>query len=272
MINRINTNTIPFRGMHKTKVESYNKENIDFLNHTTDFFRYNFSNSDLTDEFLIDYLSDLQTKKPISIVSAGCSYGEEPYSYAIGLQHLEPKVQISAFDVSKKVIECAKKGVYVLDEYEKKYFSEPDDTYDDFKKEIIANFKENFECIDEENQKYKLKDGCLNNCNFFQADIRDISKHYKANSQDLILCRNVLYHLENVAFDAPDEFQDVFEQLYDIVKPNGLVCLDSYEYDIYDEYMKKEGFIQPFEERPWIYKKPNRPSARLISFFRNKLH
>lgn len=272
MISRINTNMVSFCGTHKVRVELYNKKNIDFLNHTTDFFRYNFSKKDLTDEFLIDYLSTKQSKNPISIVSAGCSYGEEPYSYAIGLEHLEPKAQISAFDISKDVIECAKNGAYTLDEFEKKYFSSLDNAYDDFKKEILKSFQDNFECIDEENQKYKLKDGHLDNCNFFQADIRDISKYYKANSQDLILCRNVMYHLDNVAFETPDEFQDVFEQLFDIAKPNGLVCFDSNEFEIYDEHMKKEGFIQPFSERPWIYQKPNRQSARLISFIRNKLH
>lgn len=272
MISRININTMPFCGIHKTKVEPYRKEKIDFLNHTTDFFRYNFSKTDLTDEFLINYLYDLESKKPISIVSAGCSYGEEPYGYAVGLQYLEPKAQISAFDISEDVIEIAKEATYVLDKYEKEYFSAPDVSYDDFKEEIITSFRDNFECIDEENQKYRLKEGRLDNCHFFQADIRDISKHYKANSQDLVLCRNVLYHLDNVALEDPDDFQDVFEEIFDITKPGGLVCFDRREFEIYDYHMKKEGFKQPFAERPWIYQKPNKPSVKLISFFRNKLH
>ena len=65
----------------------------------------------------------LRTRSQINIWSAACSSGEEPYSIAMSLLEESPreaaaKVRIKASDISTRVLEKAKRGVYEADRFE----------------------------------------------------------------------------------------------------------------------------------------------------------
>jgi chemotaxis protein methyltransferase CheR len=65
----------------------------------------------------------LRTRSRIDIWSAACSSGEEPYSIAMSLLEESPreaaaKVRIKASDISTRMIEKAKRGVYPAERFE----------------------------------------------------------------------------------------------------------------------------------------------------------
>ena len=65
-------------------------------------------------------LPELKSRSRISIWSAACSSGEEPYSIAMSLLEetqvgLQTRVKIIASDISNRVLETARCGTYVMD-------------------------------------------------------------------------------------------------------------------------------------------------------------
>lgn len=83
-------------------------------------------------DFLNNYLARPASKnKPIRLWSAACSSGEEPYSLAISILECPQKLNASilATDISTRILQKAKNGVYPLDrlsgispEHQRKYF------------------------------------------------------------------------------------------------------------------------------------------------------
>ena len=246
---KVNSNySLNFSAIHKRNIETSNASRLAYLNHTSHFFRYA-----ETDEFLINLFRN-SNKKEINIASAGCSYGEEVYSYAIGLTNKDTK--INGFDISEEAIEHAKIGKYELDEYEMWYLNP---TYKQRKAQEYAlplrdilrkNFHNHFKKITK--TLYQLKPKSFKNCNFFVGNIKKTGSYFKETSQDLILCRNVLYHLPY------ENRKDVIAQFYSILKPEGLICLDSDTFIESSYEMKKQGFITPYPDKPWIFQKPKK--------------
>ena len=54
----------------------------------------------------------------------------------------------------------------------------------------------NFKCTSWRDYKFQRKHDCLKNCNFFVGDVTKTANYLEKDSQDLILCRYVLYHLD----------------------------------------------------------------------------
>ena len=76
---------------------------IGTLNHQSAFFR-----EPITDEIVQNYiLNNFSTADEINIVSGACSSGEEAKSYAMMLDSLNGKLNITGFDISPKVVEKA---------------------------------------------------------------------------------------------------------------------------------------------------------------------
>ena len=211
---------------------------------------------------MINYLSKLN-QDSINIVSAGCSYGEEAYSYAIGLID-KPNVQINAFDISQEAIKGAKKGEYVLSSQEKLYLDprrfplKSKNTKEPLQDKIQKDFMKNFRCVSWKDNKFKLKNGHLNNCNFFVGDITKTQEYFEKNSQDLILCRYVLYHLDE------ESKENALSQFYETLKPGGLLCFEvDDDFAVKSSTMFALGFTRPFFPNfPHIYQKPNNPIDR----------
>lgn len=119
---------------------------------------------------------------PISIWSAGCSSGEEPYSIVmLALEAgLEPgtDLRVYASDISRKVLQKARRGEYrpasfrdTSPELQKKYFSERDGCWrisDEVKRHVV----------------------------FTHLNLMDRGGLSLLGSMDVILCRNVIIYFD----------------------------------------------------------------------------
>jgi chemotaxis protein methyltransferase CheR len=119
---------------------------------------------------------------PVSIWSAGCSSGEEPYSIVMLAMEagLEPgrDLRVYASDISRKVLQKARRGEYrpasfrdTRPELQKKYFTERDGCWriaDDVKRHVV----------------------------FTHLNLMDRGRLSLLGSMDVILCRNVIIYFD----------------------------------------------------------------------------
>lgn len=159
----------------------------DFLDSVTTNLTRFFRNQAHYDTFINHVIPDLVEQKrksgdkKISIWSAGCSTGEEPYTNAMVLkEHLPPdfKIEVTASDLSLKSLMKAKEGLYlknrttgIPENYLKKYFIEQENGYK-IKPEIGDLIKFDY---------HNLK---------FGSNLRNL---------DIIFCRNVLIYFDEPA-------------------------------------------------------------------------
>lgn len=142
--------------------------------------------------------------KKLTIWSAACSTGDEPYSLVMALSAYVPlsQIKIIATDLSDEIIEKAKIGIYaeksvtsVPAEYKSKYFKKNGSFY-----QISDEIKK---CV--EFKKHNLlKDPFFNKCH-------------------LIVCRNVLIYFTEEAKDK------VFEDFYKSLCDGGMLFIGSTE-------------------------------------------
>ena len=146
----------------------------------------------------------IKEKKEISIWSAACSTGEEPYSIAIMLREHFPEVKatILATDIDETILNKAKQGIYDskalkdLPVHKKsKYFVYQDDQY-----HIVEDLKKNI--------TFKK---------------HDLLKDAYPSRMDLIVCRNVLIYFTEEAKEI------VYERLSDALNEQGVLFIGSTE-------------------------------------------
>ncbi len=126
--------------------EFYHKLVDKITTHETRFFRDESVFDALVKQIIPEWLEKNQISpsyinKILKIWSAGCSYGQEPYSIAMSINEhfpfLFPKTYILATDISKDVIERAQQGVFtdfemsrgVPDFIKNKYFDRVENGY-----------------------------------------------------------------------------------------------------------------------------------------------
>ena len=143
--------------------------------------------------------------KKLTILSAGCSTGEEPYSLAILLHEAianisQWQVEIIGLDINLRALEKAKQGIYgawslrtLSSEYKEKYFIQKKDEY-----ELLSNFKNVV--------KFKY-------FNLVDSDIETLKA--QIGIVDFIICRNVFIYF-NV-----DSVQKVINQFYQLLSNQG---------------------------------------------------
>jgi chemotaxis protein methyltransferase CheR len=119
---------------------------------------------------------------PVSIWSAGCSSGEEPYSIVMLAREagFEPgrHFRVYASDVSRRVLQVARRGVYrggafreTEEPLRRKYFVEKDGAWrihDDVKRHVV----------------------------FTRANLVEPAKSWVLGAMDVILCRNVIMYFD----------------------------------------------------------------------------
>lgn len=199
------------------------KEFVDYLTiNVTEFFR--------TPEKFVELetkvLPDLLVRTPrLSIWSAGCSIGAEPYSLAMILNDLTPGVKhrILATDLDVEMLAKAKQGVYTGNEFkniapsrEKKYFKQVDGTYaisDDIKSRV-------------EFQRHNLL------LDKFETGF------------DLILCRNVVIYFTEEAKDA------LYRRFFASLKSGGVLFVGGTEAILNFRDIGFQSYL------PFFYRKP----------------
>lgn len=149
--------------------------------------------------------------KKVSVWSAGCSTGEEPYTLAMVLSeyaHANPGLgfdySITATDISTRVLEAACKGIYqddriapVPNELKRRYFLRSRDA----SRGLVRVVPELREKID-----------------FSRVNLMD--ETYPVNSAlDIIFCRNVIIY-----FDKPTQ-ERLFAKFCEYLKPGGFIFI-----------------------------------------------
>jgi two-component system CheB/CheR fusion protein len=150
----------------------------DILIHVTGFFREPDSFVALTEVFE-EIVKARQDDTPIRAWVPGCSSGEEAYSLAIALlEHLDDRqdiqVQIFGTDVSQKMIDRARAGVY------------PQSAFESMSPERLRRF---FVSVD---GGYRVTTAVRERCVFAR---QDITRDPPFSKLDIVLCRNLLIYL-----------------------------------------------------------------------------
>ena len=150
----------------------------------------------------------LRTYPQLKIWHAGCASGEEVYSMAIILteEGLYERTQIYATDISGRVLEQAKDGVYAanrLEAFANAYRAAGGE----------RDFREYYS---EAYGRIVLRSALRTNIVFFQ---HDLVHDYALGEMNVILCRNVLIYFE------PPLRSRVFGMLQGGLCHNGFLCL-----------------------------------------------
>ena len=178
----------------------------------------------------------VQEKRPrLRIWCAACSTGQEPYSLAMMLDEnpslvAGKQVEILATDISKRVLEKAKSGLYSQFEVQRglpiqlmmKYFRQKDDLW-------------------------QISDKIRSMVTFKEFNLMDSPRGL--GQFDVIFCRNVLIY-----FDAPTKGK-VLENLAGIIQPNGYLLLGAAETVIgvtkkFEATKERRGLYQVVDSRP----------------------
>lgn len=162
--------------------------------------------------FSEEILSEIKNRKEnntkernLCIWSAGCSTGEEPYTIAMLIletgQFKDWNIEIFGNDISQRVLQVARKGVYTQSS-----FRSTD-------KNFIDKYFEPFD------GKYKIKDEVKNMVRFGYLNLIERNKMSLLRSMDVIFCRNVLIY-----FDIESK-KKVIHNFYDKLEDGGYLLL-----------------------------------------------
>ncbi len=158
----------------------------------------------LLEKEVIPYLTD-RFGKSLSIWSAACSTGDEPYSLVMLLSKFLPldKIKVYATDIDRLVMEKARIGLYHVkslkslpEEFLKKYFVQVND------------------------RTYQISES-IKKCVEFKQ--HDLLKDPYPKDQDLIICRNVLIYFTDEAKNK------IYESFNGALKKDGLLFVGSTE-------------------------------------------
>jgi len=151
----------------------------------TYFFRENCQLMAFSEEILPEIKNRKENNKRgkiLSIWSAGCSTGEEPYTLAMLIletgQFKGWNIEIFGNDISQRVLEVARRGVYTKSSFRST------------EKRFIDKY---FEPLD---GKYRIKDEVKNMVRFGYLNLMDEDKMRLIGTMDVIFCRNVLIYFD----------------------------------------------------------------------------
>ena len=171
---------------------------------------YFFREPQQLDVFMNDVVPKILEQKKvndISIWSAACSTGEEPYNLVMMLKEKMPSVrsQVVGSDISDGVIESARKGVF--SSYSVRNIPHP---------YLNKYFRAN-------GQTFELDNAIRSSVTFRNINLIDGAKTKTVRAVDVIFCRNVLIYFDDKAK------QKVVSHLYDSLRPGGYLFVGSSE-------------------------------------------
>jgi chemotaxis protein methyltransferase CheR len=172
----------------------------------TYFFRESYQLEALRSEILPEIFARKPRGKRLSVWSAGCSSGEEAYSVAMVIMETgmfaEWDVRVFGSDISRKVLQVARKGVYGRTSFratdgrvQRRYFRETTDG------------------------RHQVRDEVRQLVSFGQINLIDEPMAILVGEVDVILCRNVLIY-----FDASSR-RRVIEMLHHKLVRGGYLLL-----------------------------------------------
>jgi chemotaxis protein methyltransferase CheR len=178
---------------------------VDLLTiHETYFFREDHQLRALRHEILPD-LMKRRTDRTLRIWSAGSSTGEEPYSIAMMLanepEYAEWHIEIVGSDISQRVLEVARRGVYSASSF----------------RTTPPEFRERY--FHSEGAGFRIDDSIKRMVSFFAFNLADVDRAALVPRVDVVLCRNVIIY-----FDLPVK-KRVIEMFWSRLRPSGYLLL-----------------------------------------------
>jgi len=152
----------------------------------TYFFREERQLRAFTEEIVPQFASQKERLRSLRIWSAGCSTGEEPYTVAMLCRDSVPllgwNIDIFASDLSQKVIQAARRGIY----RESSFRSTPPDFRERYFEKIANN-------------QYQIHEEIRRMVTFGKLNFLDDRKTGILGEFDLIFCRNVIIYFDQEA-------------------------------------------------------------------------
>jgi chemotaxis protein methyltransferase CheR len=147
----------------------------------------------------------MHSRGPISVWSAGCSSGEEPYSIVIlaleaGID-VRQELRVYASDISRKMLRRARQG-----EYREAAFRETE-----------PQIREKY--FMEKDGVWRISDAVKQHVDFIHLNLVDRSRIALLGAMDVILCRNVIIY-----FDIEGK-RRVIETFHEKLRPGGHLLL-----------------------------------------------
>ncbi|HAO12414.1 MAG TPA: chemotaxis protein CheR [Planktothrix sp. UBA8407] len=187
---------------------------------------------------LPELIKSRQNTKNLTLWSAGCSTGEEPYTLSILLQQLIPdlaswNLNILGTDINEEALKKASHGLYtawsfrlVDSELRNRYFVR-------------------------QGQEWKINSVTQNSVQFFNLNLVKDSYSYPnytpIQDVDLIICRNVFVYFEK------DYINQVIAKFFDVLKPGGYLITGHAELQGTENIEKFQAKIYP---ESMIYQRP----------------
>ncbi|MDG5799392.1 CheR family methyltransferase [Marinilabiliaceae bacterium ANBcel2] len=199
--NRLNMDELIYKTRKDQSFVEYVVESITV--NTTELFR-----DPLIWEYLLkEVVPKLKGHPQINIWHAGCSTGQEVYSFMILLDQLNmlEKSKIYATDISQKALNCAAKGEYVYNFNYEKYLTNFEEVFKNHTTNV--NFNDYFK-VDKAKDLISVKAKLKEKTNFIKHDlVKEEMPFY--NKFDIIFCRNVLiYFNESLQSRIVQRFHD----------------------------------------------------------------
>jgi chemotaxis methyl-accepting protein methylase len=176
------------------------------LNHETSFFRHQASFDALRTIILPDLMRQRVRGAYLSFWSAGCSTGQETYSLAMAAlaqEDLGGRFTVWGSDVSRRVIEVARRGIYGA----RALAGLPQPYRDRYLREVRTDRGVEYEVVSELRQHVRFM-----SINLFTAS--NVSPLH-----DVIFCHNVLIYF------APEAATRLLEALASRLRPGGYLLL-----------------------------------------------
>lgn len=175
----------------------------DLTTNETYFFRELSPLRALVNEIIPEFQSG--SSRPVSIWSAGCSSGEEPYTVLMLAREagLEPgrDIHVYASDISRRVLQKARRGVYREASF----------------RDTEAYFREKY--FVEKDGSHAVCDEVKRHVDFIHLNLVDSSKLAILGTMDVILCRNVVIY-----FDTETKRQ-VVRTFHEKLTPGGYLLM-----------------------------------------------
>lgn len=171
----------------------------------TYFFREEYQLRAFSDEILPELIRNNTAEKRLKMWSAGCSTGEEAYTVAMLLYEnyklRDWDIEIFANDISRKVVQKARKGQYGRSSFRST------------KEEVIDKY------FREQDSLFVIDERIRSMVSFGHLNLLDQEMLQLIGNVDLIFCRNVLIY-----FDKQARLR-VLKMFYDKLKPHGYLLL-----------------------------------------------
>lgn len=188
----------------KSNSGDYKADNGNKVGTYTGLFR-----GDLDWENFSDFLMNhFKNKDSVKIIQLGASDGSEAYTQIISLTEKNSKnsekfFPIKAYDINSDICNNAKSGYINLSGTDLAKLKEKNiNTEKYFKNAQKSIYITNDTMLkNKEAKTYKALSGLTDNVNFQTADMFDVMREYKDDSNSVVLCRNVLYYLSEREID-----------------------------------------------------------------------